>query len=46
LEKCINFGATPEVVALLEGKKNKSKLICDAIVAYLTVDEEPDTAKQ
>jgi hypothetical protein len=21
LEKCINFGATPEVVALLEGKK-------------------------
>jgi hypothetical protein len=27
-------------------QKNKSKLICDAIVAYLTGDEEPDTAKQ
>lgn len=35
LEKKITFGATAEVVALLEGKKNKSRIICEAIKAYL-----------
>lgn len=35
LEKKITFGATAEVVALLEGKPNKSRIICEAIKAYL-----------
>lgn len=35
LEKKITFGATAEVVALLEGKANKSRIICEAIKAYL-----------